>query len=29
MHHGGYFDENPKKYVGREAGLVDDCDPNK
>lgn len=29
VHHGGYFDENPKKYVGREAELVDDCNPDK
>ena len=29
MHHGGYFNENPKEYVGGDVGVVDDCDPNK
>ncbi|KAL0009035.1 hypothetical protein SO802_010537 [Lithocarpus litseifolius] len=29
VHHGGYFDVNPQKYVGGEVGVVDDCDPDK
>ena len=29
MHHGGYFNENPKEYVGGDVRVVDDCDPNK
>ena len=29
VHHGGYFDVNPQKYVGVEVGVVDDCDPDK
>ena len=29
MHHGGYFTENPKTYVGGEVDVVDNCDPNK
>nr|POF00114.1 hypothetical protein CFP56_15968 [Quercus suber] len=29
VHHGGYFDVNPQKYVGGEVGIVDDCDPHK
>nr|POE57761.1 hypothetical protein CFP56_14014 [Quercus suber] len=29
VHHGGYFDVNPQKYVGGEVRVVDDCDPDK
>ena len=29
VHHGGYFNENPREYVGGDVGVVDDCDPNK
>ena len=29
VHHGGYFNENPREYVGGDMGVVDDCDPNK
>ncbi|XP_023883718.1 uncharacterized protein LOC111996006 [Quercus suber] len=29
MHHGGYFTENPKTYVGGEVAVVDNCDPDK
>ena len=29
VHHGGYFDENPQKYMGGEVGLVDECDLDK
>ena len=29
VHHGGYFNENPKEYVGGDVEVVDDCDPNK
>ena len=29
VHHGGYFDVNPQKYLGGEVGVVDDCDPDK
>nr|POE55881.1 hypothetical protein CFP56_66002 [Quercus suber] len=29
VHHGGYFDVNPQKYVGGEVGVIDDCDPDK
>ena len=27
MHHGGYFIENPKKYVGGTVDVVNNCDP--
>ena len=29
VHHGGYFNENPREYVGGDVGVVDDYDPNK
>ena len=29
MHHGGYFTENPKTYVGGEVDVVNNCDPDK
>ena len=29
VHHGGYFDVNPQKYVGGEVGVVDNCDLDK
>ena len=29
MHHGGYFNENPKEYVRGDVGEVDDYDPDK
>ena len=29
MHHGSYFIENPKKYVGGTVNVIDNCDPHK
>ena len=29
VHHGGYFTDNPRKYVGGEVDVVDNCDPNR
>ena len=29
VHHGGYFTKNPKKYVGGEVDVVDNCDSDK
>ena len=29
VHHGGYFTENPKTYVGGKVNVVDNCDSNK
>ena len=29
VHHGRYFNENPKEYVRGDVGVVDDCDPDK
>ena len=29
MHHGGYFTDNPRKYVRGKVDIVDNCDPDK
>ena len=29
VHHGGYFTENPKTYVGGEVDVIDNCDHDK
>ena len=29
VHHGGYFTNNPRKYVGGKVDIVDNCDPNR
>ena len=29
VHHGGYFTENPKTYVGGEVDVIDNYDPDK
>ena len=29
VHHGGYFNENPKTYVGGKVDIVDNWDPDK
>ena len=29
VHHGGYFTENPKTYVGGKIDIVDNSDPDK
>ena len=29
MHHGGYFTDNPRKYMGGKVDVVDNCDPNR
>ena len=29
VHHGGYFTDNPRKYVGGEVDVVDNCDPDR
>ena len=28
VHHGGYFTNNPRKYVGDKVDVVDNCDPD-
>ena len=29
VHHGGYFIENPRKYVGGKVDVVDNCDSDR
>ena len=29
VHHGGYFTDNPRKYVGGKMDVVDNCDPDR
>ena len=29
VHHGGYFTDNPRKYVGGKVDIVDNCDPDR
>ena len=29
VHHGGYFTDNPRKYVGGKVDVVDNCDPDR
>ena len=29
VHHGGYFTQNPRKYVGGAIDIVDNCDPER
>ena len=29
VHHGGYFIDNPRKYVGGKVDVVDNCDPDR
>ena len=29
VHHGGYFTNNPRKYVGGKVDVVDNCDPDR
>ena len=29
VHHGGYFTDDPRKYVGGIVDIVDNCDPDR